>query len=221
MHIIKATNLTLSQSISGGTFEIMRGEFVFIDGKNGSGKTALCRAFYADRKIDGGSLEVAGVSIRQARGARLARLRRSLGIVFADFKLVDEWSAAQNVELPLRIAGAKKSVREERVMMFLRTLGLSQKADLLPKQLSNGERQRVAIARALVNSPKVLICDDPFSHLDDKTALEVCTLLVRMQEVCEMTIIIAANKIPEKFRYPYRRFILEQNKIVERPVVLH
>jgi cell division transport system ATP-binding protein len=164
-------------ALSHVTFQIKRGEFVFLIGPSGSGKTTMLRLLYMEEKPTHGDVWVNGVHSNSARRHDISQLRRKLGIVFQDFRLLEDRTAEQNIAFALEVTGAPKAAIATRVSRVLTQVGLAAKANQLPRQLSGGEQQRVAIARALVNDPFFLIADEPTGNLDERATRGVLQLL--------------------------------------------
>ena len=159
------------------TFHIGRGEFVFLTGHSGAGKSTLLKLMYADERPDQGDVRVSGFAIGSLRPEEVPRLRRRLGVVFQDFRLLEDRTAAENIGFALEVTGHRADVIPGRVARALAQVGLSQKAESFPRELSGGEQQRVAIARALVNDPPVLLADEPTGNLDERATRGVFQLL--------------------------------------------
>ncbi|MEO5590085.1 MAG: ATP-binding cassette domain-containing protein, partial [Gemmatimonadaceae bacterium] len=155
-------------ALSHVTFQVKRGEFVFLIGPSGSGKTTILKLLYMEEKPTHGEVWVNGIQANSARRGEISQLRRKLGIVFQDFRLLEDRTAEQNVAFALEVTGTPKASISERVSRVLSHVGLSSKASHLPRQLSGGEQQRVAIARALVNDPFFLLADEPSGNLDER-----------------------------------------------------
>ncbi|HEX6574355.1 MAG TPA: cell division ATP-binding protein FtsE [Gemmatimonadaceae bacterium] len=164
-------------ALSHVTLQVKRGEFVFLIGPSGSGKTTILKLLYMEEKPTHGDVWVSGVHANTARRKEISQLRRKLGIVFQDFRLLEDRNAEQNVAFALEVTGAPKSEIPDRVARVLTHVGLAAKASHLPRQLSGGEQQRVAIARALVNDPHFLIADEPTGNLDERATRGVFQLL--------------------------------------------
>jgi cell division transport system ATP-binding protein len=164
-------------ALSHVTFQIKRGEFVFLIGPSGSGKTTILRLLYMEEKPTHGDVWVNGIHANTASSRDISQLRRKLGIVFQDFRLLEDRTAEQNVAFALEVTGAPKAAIASRVSRVLTQVGLAAKASHMPRQLSGGEQQRVAIARALVNDPFFLIADEPTGNLDERATRGIFQLL--------------------------------------------
>lgn len=164
-------------ALSHVNFQVRRGEFVFLIGPSGSGKTTILKLLYMEEKPSHGDVWVNEVHANTARRTEISQLRRKLGIIFQDFRLLEDRTAEQNVAFALEVTGASPSTIPARVGRVLTQVGLSSKATQLPRQLSGGEQQRVAIARALVNDPYFLLADEPTGNLDERATRSVFQLL--------------------------------------------
>jgi cell division transport system ATP-binding protein len=159
------------------TFRVEAGEFVVLTGPSGAGKTTLLRLLYAAERPDQGHIIVNGRNVTRLSRRRIAEFRRSIGIVFQDFKLLPAKTAFENVAFAQRVFAIPERLIRRRVSEVLARVGISQKKDALPQQLSGGEQQRVALARALVNEPALILADEPTGNLDDVLAQEILSLL--------------------------------------------
>ncbi len=159
------------------TFHVGRGEFVFLTGHSGAGKTTLLKLMYAEQRPSSGDVRVSGFGISRIGPDEIPRLRRRLGIVFQDFQLLEDRTAAENVAFALEVTGARPDVIPARVARVLDQVGLAARGGAFPRELSGGEQQRVAIARALVNDPPVLLADEPTGNLDERATRGVFQLL--------------------------------------------
>ena len=159
------------------TMHVGKGEFVFFTGPSGAGKTTLLKMVYMEERPTSGEVRVSGTSSVTARDREVAKLRRKLGIVFQDFRLLENRTAEQNVAFALEVTGAPETVIGPKVARVLTQVGLAGKGTAYPRELSGGEQQRVAIARALVNDPFVLIADEPTGNLDDRATRGIFQLL--------------------------------------------
>jgi cell division transport system ATP-binding protein len=164
-------------ALSHVTFQVKRGEFVFLIGPSGSGKTTILKLLYLEEKPTHGDVWVNGIHGNTARRKEISELRRKLGIVFQDFRLLEDRTAEQNVAFALEVTGTPKAQISQRVSRVLTQVGLASKATHLPRQLSGGEQQRVAIARALVNDPFFLLADEPTGNLDERATRGIFQLL--------------------------------------------
>lgn len=156
---------------------IKKGEFVFIIGSTGCGKSTLIKMLYREERPTSGQILVGGLDVAKIRNSKIYKIRRKLGVVFQDFKLLSKLTVYENIAFALEIFGMPKSEIYGKVVKVLDLVGLKNKAKQYPTQLSGGEQQRVAIARAIVNGPKILICDEPTGNLDEKTSLEIMAVL--------------------------------------------
>jgi cell division transport system ATP-binding protein len=159
------------------SFKVEKGEFVCLTGPSGAGKTTLLKLIFCAERADDGQILVDGRNISRLGRRQTALLRRSIGVVFQDFKLLQNRSVFDNVAVTLHILGFPKAQIERRVLMMLHLVGLDGRADSLPLRLSGGEQQRIAVARALVNDPKILLADEPTGNLDPALTLEILDLL--------------------------------------------
>jgi cell division transport system ATP-binding protein len=159
------------------TFRVEAEEFVVLTGPSGAGKTTLLRLLYAAERPDRGHIIVNGRNVTRLSRRRIAEFRRSIGIVFQDFKLLPAKTAFENVAFAQRVFAIPERLIRRRVSEVLARVGISQKKDALPQQLSGGEQQRVALARALVNEPALILADEPTGNLDDVLAQEIMSLL--------------------------------------------
>ena len=179
-------------ALSGITLDIRAGEFLFLVGHSGSGKSTFIRMLNREIVPTDGQLIVAGEDLRTIRNWRIPYLRRNVGCVFQDFKLLPNKTAFENVAFALEVIGKSKHVIKTQVPEVLRLVGLEDKMDKLPDQLSGGEQQRVSIARSIVNRPPILICDEPTGNLDPQTSLGIMRLLERINRT-GTTILVATH----------------------------
>lgn len=156
---------------------IKKGEFVFIIGSTGCGKSTLIKMLYREERPTSGQILVGGIDVAKIKNRKIYKIRRKLGVVFQDFKLLPKLTVFENVAFALEIFGLPKDEIYNKVVKVLDLVGLKNKAKHYPTQLSGGEQQRVAIARAIVNGPKILICDEPTGNLDEKTSMEIMNVL--------------------------------------------
>jgi cell division transport system ATP-binding protein len=165
------------QALKGVSFHIPKGQFVFLTGHSGAGKSSILSLVIADQKPSAGEVRVSGFSIAKLTPREVPRLRRKLGIVFQDYKLLEYRTVEENIGFALEVTGARTEAIPGRVMRVLTQVGLASKARVYPKELSGGEQQRVAIARALVNDPPILIADEPTGNLDERATRGIFQLL--------------------------------------------
>jgi len=175
LHVTKA--YAKGAALSDVSFHVPKGEFCFITGHSGAGKTTAMKLIYMAEHPTSGEVRVSGFSSNRLGGRDVPRLRRRLGIVFQDFRLLADRTAEENVAFALEVTGARRSTVAPRVMRVLAQVGLAGKAHQYPRELSGGEQQRVAIARALVNEPTVLLADEPTGNLDDRATRGIFQLL--------------------------------------------
>ncbi|HEX3273243.1 MAG TPA: cell division ATP-binding protein FtsE [Gemmatimonadales bacterium] len=159
------------------SFRIGRGEFVFLTGHSGAGKSTIMKLLFAEQRPTSGEVRVSGYDVSSLKADDVPRLRRRLGVVFQDFRLLEDRTAAENIAFALEVTGARADTIEARVMRVLTQVGLAAKSRAHPRELSGGEQQRVAIARALVNDPAILVADEPTGNLDERATRGVFQLL--------------------------------------------
>ena len=172
---------------------IDKGEFVFVIGSTGSGKSTFIKMLYREEKPTQGSVIVGGIDVAKLRNSKVYKLRRKLGVVFQDFKLLPKLNVYENVAFALENLGLPNSEIRPKVLKAIDAVGLKEKTRNLPSELSGGEQQRVAIARAIVNEPKLLICDEPTGNLDPITSKEIMMILDKINKESETTIIMATH----------------------------
>ena len=161
---------------NGISVNIQQGEFVYVDGPSGAGKSTFIKLMYREEKPTSGKVVVAGIDLSTLKDARVPYLRRQLGVVFQDFKLLPRLTVYANVAFALEVIEEHPKVIRNRVMEVLELVGLKHKVRMLPSELSGGEQQRVSIARSIVNRPKVLIADEPTGNLDPDTSWEIMNI---------------------------------------------
>lgn len=192
------------------------GDFVYLIGKSGAGKTSLLRSLYADQPIESGKALVCGMDVTTIPRRRVPQLRRQIGIVFQNFRLLPDRTVASNLEFVLRATGWKKRGEiEEQITKTLSSVGIANKADAMPKQLSEGEQQRVGIARALINNPKLILADEPTGNLDPVTSAEIMQLLVDVGRNTGTTMLISTHDFMMIDRFPARVVVCENGTVVD------
>ncbi len=172
---------------------IDKGEFIFIIGASGSGKSTLIKMLYREEKPTNGSVIVGGINVAKLRNSKVYKLRRKIGIVFQDFKLLPKLTVYENVAFALESIGLNGREIRNKVLKALESVGLKEKIRSFPNQLSGGEQQRACIARAIVNEPKLLICDEPTGNLDPDISKEIVNILKKINEEAGTTIIMATH----------------------------
>ncbi len=187
MSMIKMKNVRKSYengavALRGINLQVEEGEFIFLVGPSGSGKSTIVKLLTGEITATDGQIEVNGFDLTKIRRSKLPKLRRTIGIIFQDFRLIEEKTVYENVAFALRVIGAKNKKIRERVDYVLGLVGIEGKRGRLPKELSGGEQQRVAIARALANNPKLIIADEPTGNIDPKLSREVMALLVEINK---------------------------------------
>ncbi|MDQ2782671.1 MAG: cell division ATP-binding protein FtsE [Actinomycetota bacterium] len=192
--VTKTYPRTTRPAIDGVSLEVARGEFVFIVGQSGSGKSTLLRLALKEEVATHGRVLVAGRDVSRLADRKVPALRREIGTVFQDFRLLPTKTVYQNVAFALQVIGKSRSIIRQTVPETLRTVGLEGKEKRLPHELSGGEQQRVAIARAIVNKPKILLADEPTGNLDPGISLEIVALLDRINRT-GTTIVMATHDL--------------------------
>ncbi len=195
------------------TFHLRKGEFIFLTGHSGAGKSTVLRLIYGEQQPTSGDVRVSGFKTTNISTRETAKLRRRLGIVFQDFRLLTDRTTEENVAFALEVTGTRRSVIAPKVMRVLTQVGLAVKARSYPRELSGGEQQRVAIARALVNDPFVLIADEPTGNLDERAARGVFRLL-RDINANGTAIILATHNLDLVRSTDYRTIELQEGAIV-------
>ena len=170
------------------------GEFVFLVGPSGSGKSTIIKLLTGEIRPTGGKLQVNSFDLRSIRRHNLPRLRRTLGVVFQDFRLIEDMTVYENVAFAMRVVGASNREIRKRVPYVLNLVDLHNCGSRYPRELSGGEQQRVAIARALVNSPELVIADEPTGNLDPAKSLEIMMLLEKINELGTTVLVVTHEK---------------------------
>ena len=176
-----------------GNLQISKGEFIFVIGSSGSGKSTLIKLLYRQEKPTKGDVYVGGINVAKLRNGKVYKLRRKLGIVFQDYKLLPKMTVFENVAFALEVYGLKEEEIRKRTLKALEQVGLKDKLRSYPANLSGGEQQRVSIARAIVNNPKVLICDEPTGNLDPETSMEIMKVIENINKELGTTVIMATH----------------------------
>lgn len=218
--IILADNMSLGYGrhetiISKATFTINSGDFIFVTGASGSGKSTLLKSFFGALPLLSGSLTVGGVDMERITSKKLNFLRRHIGIVFQDYKLVKEWTIEKNVMLPLLINGYARDVSDLQIEKLLGHVKLSHQRGKYPVELSGGEQQRVAMARALAHNPILILADEPTGNLDEYSSKVIWGLLEGANTQLGATVVVVTHHIPEAFGTPYKHLHIEHGDIYE------
>jgi len=219
-NVIDAQNVTIGYGrdepvITEADMKIKPHEFVFITGKSGSGKSTILKSLYGELSPSNGSLNVCGVGIKDISTSNLNLLRRYLGIVFQDYRLINEWTVEKNVMLPLMIGGFSKGVCLKQAQKLLKHVKLLHKADKHPMELSGGEQQRVAMARALAHNPVMILADEPTGNLDEYSSELIWDLLKNAREHLGTTIVVVTHHIPPTLGIDYKHYFLESGVLYE------
>lgn len=182
------------ETLSAVSAELPPGSFQFLTGPSGAGKTTLMKLLYLEHLPQRGELTMFGENPAQASRMALANLRRRVGVVFQDFRLLSHLSVVENIALPLRAAGRPVAEHETDIMELVRWVGLETRADALPPQLSAGEKQRAAIARAVINSPDLILADEPTGNIDPEMGARILRLLIELNRLGK-TVLVATHDL--------------------------
>ncbi len=195
------------------SLSINKGEFVFIIGGSGSGKSTLIKMLYREEKPTRGEIILGGVNVVKLRNSKVYKLRRKIGVVFQDYKLLPKLTVYENVAFALEVTGVDSRSIRKKVMEVLDKVGLKHKAKDYPDNLSGGEQQRVAIARAIVNKPTILICDEPTGNLDPKISMEIMDILNSINKDLGTTILMVTHDIDIVNRMKKRVLVLKEGRL--------
>lgn len=197
------------------TFDLAPGSFYFLTGPSGAGKSSLLRLMFLAQKPTRGSIYLFGRNVAGLPRGEVPSIRRHIGVVFQDFRLLDHLSTVDNVALPLRVGGARGGKVDRHVSELLRWVGLGEHLDSRPATLSGGEQQRVAIARAVINQPSLLLADEPTGNVDDAIGMRLIYLFEELNRM-GTTVVIATHSehLVESFRYP--RLSIEDSEVIRR-----
>lgn len=190
-------------------------DFVFIAGKSGSGKSTLLKSFYGEIAPNSGKLGVCGIDMKNISSSKLGALRRHIGIIFQDYRLINEWTIEKNVMLPLIVNGFPKSVCVNQAHKLLKHVKLLHKANKYPMELSGGEQQRVAMARALAHNPVLILADEPTGNLDDYSSEVIWNLLRSAKEFLGTTVVVVTHHIPSALNIHYKHFFIDEGCLHE------
>ena len=183
-----------NNALNGATMQIEDGEFVFLIGPSGSGKSTIIKMITGELKPTSGTVHVNGYSLERIRKREIPYLRRTVGVVFQDFRLIDKMTVYENVAFAMRVVGAKEKEIRERVPFVLELVGLESKMNRHPNEMSGGEQQRLAIARALVNNPSTIIADEPTGNLDPERSFEIMALLQEINNLGTTVLVVTHDQ---------------------------
>ncbi|MBE6984076.1 MAG: cell division ATP-binding protein FtsE [Ruminococcaceae bacterium] len=210
---VTKTYETGTHALNGIDMHIDDGEFVFLVGESGSGKSTIIKLLTGELKPTSGSIMVNGFQVENIRRSKVPHMRRTLGIIFQDFRLIDNMTVYENVAFAMRVVGAKNREIKNRVPYVLELVGLENKGRRLPNELSGGEQQRVAIARALVNNPRMIIADEPTGNLDPARSFEIMLLLEQINAL-GTTVMVVTHEKGLVDRFTKRVVAISQGKVI-------
>lgn len=216
--MVKFVNVGVSfnggyQALNNVNIEIKRGEFVYVIGKSGAGKSTLLRLIYADLLPSRGVVSVDERDISLIGRIEVPFLRRQIGVVFQDYKLLENATVFDNIKIGLDIFYIKRSAAKERIWPLLKRMGIFEKRDDIVKNLSGGEKQRVAVARALINDPKIILADEPTGNLDTENAENIMNILMECSKT-GTSVIMATHDNFLRQKYPAREIELDKGKVI-------
>lgn len=212
----KATiNITEEKNIKNINFSIAENEFIYLIGKTGSGKSSILRTMYADKNLSEGDLKIFDFDLKKIKKKEIPFLRRKIGIVFQDFKLLPDRTVFKNLEFVLRATNWKSNIKiQERIIDVLKKVELEHLKDKYPNTLSGGEKQRISIARAILNEPKLILADEPTGNLDPATSESIMNLLLEINE-SGSAIIMATHDYNLISKNPKRTIRVEDERLFE------
>jgi len=202
-----------TKALKGITFELATGEFAFLVGPSGSGKSTVIKLLTGEIAPTDGHILINGFDLERTRLRRLPHLRRTIGVIFQDFRLIEKKTVFENVAFAMRVIGASNRDIRKRVPYVLELVGLEGKVKAKPDELSGGEQQRVAIARALVNNPELIIADEPTGNLDPARSLEILLLLQKINEL-GTTVLVVTHEKPLVDRFSQRVIAIDGGRII-------
>lgn len=195
--LIQLHHVTLKQEdkvvLSDIDFQVDRNDFIYIVGKVGSGKSSLLKSLYGELPIEEGEAEILDFDLTKLKRKHIPQLRRRLGIIFQDFQLMHEKTIRQNLDFVLHATGWKKKDRGERIQQVMQLVGLTDKLDHFPHELSGGEQQRVCIARAFLNRPEIILADEPIGNLDPETCRQIMNIFRNIREQGTAVVMVTHN----------------------------
>jgi len=202
-----------TKALKGVTFELNAGEFAFLVGPSGSGKSTIIKLLIGEIAPSDGEVIVNGQDMDNIKMRKMPYLRRTVGVIFQDFRLIEDKSVYENVAFAMRVIGASNRDIRQRVPYVLELVGLEYKAKSKPDELSGGEQQRVAVARALVNNPRLIIADEPTGNLDPARSLEILLLLKKINEL-GTTVLIVTHEKPLVDQFSQRVIAIDGGRII-------
>ena len=206
-----------THALRGVTMEVNDGEFVFLVGPSGSGKSTIIKLLTGEVLPSGGRLMINGFNLNNISDRQIPLLRRSIGVIFQDFRLIEKKTVYENLEFVMRAVGMPKKEIKQRITYVLQLVGLEKKAENFPSELSGGEQQRVAIARALVNNPATIIADEPTGNLDPERSMEIMTLLVKINQL-GTTVVVVTHEKDLVNKFGKRVITIDQGRIINDSV---
>lgn len=217
--VVSLSNVTIFQDerviLSNVNLEVAEGEFIYIIGKTGTGKSSFMKTLYADLKLREGQASIVGYDLAKLKESQIPFLRRKIGIVFQDFKLLPDRNVNENMEFVLRATGWKdKAEMQDKINEVLDKVDMRNKANKMPHQISGGEQQRIAIARALLNDPELILADEPTGNLDPQTSVEVMGVL-RKINANGKAIIMATHDYALLLKFPSKTLKCDNNTLFE------
>lgn len=223
-HIIEVRNANIYQGksliLQDVNININRGEFVYLVGKTGTGKSSLLKTLYGELPLQEGHATVAGFDIKTLTWKTVPFLRRTIGIVFQDFQLLTDRNVHDNLEFVLQATGWKdKKLMEDKIQDVLEKVGLQTKGFKFPFELSGGEQQRIDIARALLNSPKLILADEPTGNLDPETSDEIMNLLIQVSKESGSAIVMATHDFMVINKFPARTIKTEKGRVIDNATI--
>lgn len=204
---------TGTHALNGVDIHIDDGEFVFLVGQSGSGKSTIVKLLTAELKPTSGSVQVNGYKLESIKRSSIPYMRRTLGVIFQDFRLIENKTVYENVAFAMRVIGASSKEIKTRVPYVLELVGLENKARRLPRELSGGEQQRVAIARALINNPTMIIADEPTGNLDPARSFEIMLLLEQINAL-GTTVMVVTHEKGLVDRFTKRVVAIDDGKVI-------
>ncbi len=221
--VVSVSNANIYQGnsliLSDVNFTVNRGEFVYLVGKTGTGKSSLLKTLYGELPLKEGSANVTGYDLTQMTWKKVPFLRRNLGVIFQDFQLLSDRNVNENLRFVLKATGWKdEKLVDEKIADVLDKVGLKSKGFKMTYELSGGEQQRVDIARALLNSPKLILADEPTGNLDPETSDEIMQLLINISRDYGTSVIMATHDFIVISKYPSRMLKTERSKVFDSAV---